>query len=91
MERSPNSFAVETTMHFLCVIVELRVSVKYIKVFNVPQQRFTVHLYHRQQCKLYEPVLGAFAKLREATISFVISVRLFVCPHGTTRLPLDGF
>ena len=33
------------------------------------------------------PVLGAFAKLRKATISFVMSVR----PHGTTRLPLDGF
>jgi len=32
-------------------------------------------------------VRGAFAKLRKATISFVMSVR----PHGTTRLPLDGF
>ena len=31
--------------------------------------------------------LGAFAKLRKATVSFVMSVR----PHGTTRLPLDGF
>jgi len=31
--------------------------------------------------------LGAFAKLRNAIISFVMSV----CPHGTTRLPLDGF
>jgi len=31
--------------------------------------------------------LGAFAELRRATISFVMSVR----PHGTTRLPLDGF
>jgi len=31
--------------------------------------------------------LGAFAKLRNATISFVISVR----PHVTTRLTLDGF
>jgi len=31
--------------------------------------------------------LGAFAKLRKATINFVMSVR----PHGTTRLPLDGF
>ena len=32
-------------------------------------------------------VLGAFAKLRKATISFVTSV----CPHGTARLPLYGF
>ena len=31
--------------------------------------------------------LGAFTKLRKATISFVMSV----CPHGTTRLPLDGY
>ena len=31
--------------------------------------------------------LGAFAKLRIATISFDVSLH----PHGTTRLPLDGF
>jgi len=31
-------------------------------------------------------ILGMFAKLRKATISFVMSVH----PHGT-RLPLDGF
>ena len=30
---------------------------------------------------------GAFAKLRNATVSFVRSVR----PHGTTQLPLIGF
>jgi len=36
-------------------------------------------------------ILGAFAKLRKATISFVMSVRLSVRAHGTTRLPLDGF
>jgi hypothetical protein len=42
-------------------------------------------------------VIGAFAKLRKATISFVIlDFKLhYVCPsarpHGTTRLPLDGF
>jgi hypothetical protein len=31
--------------------------------------------------------LGAFATLRRAAVSFVVSVR----PHGTTRLQLDGF
>jgi hypothetical protein len=31
--------------------------------------------------------LGAFAKLRKAAFSFVMSVR----PHGTTRLTMDGF
>jgi len=36
-------------------------------------------------------VLGAFEKLRKVTISFVMSVRLFVRRHGITRLPLDGF
>ena len=37
------------------------------------------------------PFLGALAKWRKTTISFVVLVRLSVCPHGTTRLPLDGF
>jgi len=31
--------------------------------------------------------LCTFAKLRKATFSFVMSVR----PHGSTRLPLEGF
>ena len=35
--------------------------------------------------------LGAFAKLWETTTSFVMSVCPSVRPHGTTRLPLDGF
>jgi hypothetical protein len=38
---------------------------------------------------------GAFPKSRKATISFVTSVRLSVCPsvgpHRTTRLPVEGF
>ena len=41
---------------------------------------------------------GAFAKLRKATISFIMSclsvplfLRLSVRPRGTTRLPLGGF
>ena len=34
----------------------------------------------------------SFEKLRKKwTISFVMFVRLSVRPHGTTRLPLDGF
>jgi hypothetical protein len=35
--------------------------------------------------------LEAFAKLRKPIIGFVVLVRLSVCPHGTNRLPLDGF
>jgi hypothetical protein len=36
-------------------------------------------------------LLGAFEKLRKATISFIVSVSLSVRPHGSTRLLLDGF
>jgi hypothetical protein len=32
-------------------------------------------------------LLGVFAKLRKETVSFIMSI----CPHGTTRAPLDGF
>ena len=34
---------------------------------------------------------GEFAELRKATISFVISAHLPVCPDWETRLPLDRF
>ena len=33
---------------------------------------------------------GALVKSRKAAVSFVISVRS-ICPHATTRLPLEGF
>jgi hypothetical protein len=57
-------------------------------------------IYHKKNAifafYITEWVLGAFEKLRKATISFVVfvcpSVSLSVrCPHGTTRLPLHGF
>ena len=35
-------------------------------------------------------VLGEFVKLRKATVSFVMSVRPFVRPNGTSGFPLDG-
>jgi hypothetical protein len=35
--------------------------------------------------------LVAFAELRKATICFVMSFRLSVRPHGTSRLPRKGF
>ena len=40
---------------------------------------------------LRELVWGAFAWFRKAIISFVMPVLLSVRPHGTTRLPPDGF
>jgi hypothetical protein len=36
-------------------------------------------------------ILGAFAELRQATISIVMSVCPTVHRHGATRLTLDGF
>ena len=36
-------------------------------------------------------ILGAFGKLRKATVSFVMSVRLCLRPHGKTLLPLEDF
>jgi len=36
-------------------------------------------------------ILGAFVKLRKATISFVTAVSPSVRPHGTTLFSMDGF
>ena len=59
---------------------------KAIFLSNVQQQIL------RQYAILF---LGAFAILRKATLHFVMSVCLSLrpsaCPHGRTRLPLDGF
>jgi hypothetical protein len=41
--------------------------------------------------RVHPYVLGAFAKLRKASISFVTSVYPSARPRGTIRLPLDGF
>jgi hypothetical protein len=38
-------------------------------------------------CSCASQFLGAFAKLWNSNVNFVMSVR----PHGKTRLPLDGF
>jgi hypothetical protein len=35
--------------------------------------------------------VGAFAELRKATTSFVVSALLFIRPHAVTRLSQDGF
>ena len=44
------------------------------------------------RCKIGSlQLLGAFAKLRKAIISVVMSVGPSASPHRTTRLPLDGF
>jgi hypothetical protein len=43
----------------------------------------------RNDVTILKQVLGAFAKLLKAAIRFVTFVRLAVCPHGTTQLPID--
>jgi hypothetical protein len=61
-----------------------RVQISYFSILCMPMSiRRNVWCY----IYIYTPVLGGFVKLRIATISFVVSLR----PHGTTRLPLDGF
>ena len=58
----------------------------------------TVHVELVTKKMTLEPVylrvllfLGHIAKLRKATINFVMSVRLPVCPHVKTRLPIEEF
>jgi hypothetical protein len=41
--------------------------------------------------KLLLKYFQCFRKIAESDYSVAISVRLSVHPHGTTRLPLDGF
>jgi hypothetical protein len=38
-----------------------------------------------------QDILGVFAKLRKANVSFVMSASLLVHLHGTTLLKLGGF
>ena len=63
----------------------LRTLLTYVAYSNV--QLFSDTINSANIFKPREQTLGAVAKLRTTTISFAPSV----CPHGTTRLPLDGF
>jgi hypothetical protein len=54
-------------------------------------QLFARHANPKIRVRWYNQLLGAFTKLRKATISFVMSARLSGRSHGTTRLPPDGF
>jgi hypothetical protein len=64
----------------------------FLLILGVRSSRYLsgLYLYGNDQIYRVGEFLGAFAKLRKATISFVMSVRPSVCPNGTTRLPLDG-
>jgi hypothetical protein len=54
-------------------------------------QRTTSNMHTISHTGNIDTFLGSFAKLRKATVSFVmLSVCPSVCRHGTTRLPLGG-
>jgi len=36
-------------------------------------------------------VFRSIRKIAKVAISFIMSVHSSICPHRTTRLPLDGF
>jgi len=64
-----------------------------LKLVEVTQQKqkkvflmFEYHVTTRKETIV--TFLGAFAKLREVTTTFVMSVCPSVLPHGATRLPL---
>ena len=59
-----------------------------MRLADYVKEHFRLHFYHGTVLWRF---LGAFAKLRTATISFVISVCLYVWPYGITLLPLDEF
>jgi hypothetical protein len=58
---------------------------KFAAIYRVISESSTVSLAHDAQTR--QCSFGAFAMSRKTTISCIMSV----CPHGTTRLPLDGF
>jgi len=67
----------------------MRPSVK-LKLQQRTEFKNVMNAYDNEIRRLLFPLerfLGAFAKFRKATISFVMSLGL----HVTTRLPLDGF
>jgi len=48
-------------------------------------------IYKTLKYSVWAEYLDAFAKLRKATVSFVMYVRPSVCPNKTTRLSMNGF
>ena len=53
---------------------------------------FYITAIHLEKCRFYlNSFLGDLEEFWKATVSFVMSVRLLVHPHGKTWLPLDEF
>jgi hypothetical protein len=63
----------------------LKISLFYVYSINSLKTRVVKHI-------LFLQFLGVFAKLRKATVMFIMSVRpSFLRLHDTSRLPLDRF
>jgi len=83
----------QTTSWFLpwrCAVFTVRYKATFCRVL---QQKLSSDIY-QQPVRAEATLLHAFAKLRKATISFVMSVCLSasVCPSAwNIRLPLDGY
>ena len=60
-------------------------------LFETPKDFYFRNTIVCYEVLVFAQFLGAFSKLQKVTISFVMSVRSSVRPHGTTRLPLGGF
>ena len=67
----------------LQTITRGKLSIKWDTFWCSPTNGQTYHC----SIEFHAPFLGAFAKLQKVTISFVV----FVYPHGTTQLHMDGF
>ena len=75
--------------HISCYSIVLPTSVllKFRRVKPNMKRRLSVEVHPFFPGEISVKFLGAFTKSRKATLSFV----MFVRPHGTTRLTLDGF
>jgi hypothetical protein len=80
-DRAITTAAVSAGRQF--VVAHHRANLHPVPVNNITESE-RLHFCHADKSFVF---WGAFAKLRKATTSFVMSVR----PHGITRLPLDGF
>jgi hypothetical protein len=75
------------------VFIVFRMILTINRIFFPPKQQNFVFLKETHYALFFTGTqfLGAFTKLRKTTISFVVSFCLSARPHGTTRLPLNGF
>jgi len=79
------------SFHDLEMFFRYTASQKYFIAINIVHRTATSVCYLPLIASCTPQFSCAFANLRIATVSFVMSVCLPVCPHGTIRFPLGGF